>query len=363
MDGNLGAMSGNTSGCHGEHARRYIRRVQVNKEEEAGQVYAKYNPRAVRESVWSNNGTDNCIMFAIEAAPNCVLKKDLLGVKQLEVVKKLQNAWVRAGKRNPGDTIENNVSNTVTVDNWEEVEKFVWDYQNDLAGISFIGAINELDYNQPAYSEVLTPEEILERYGEGTIFASGLIVDAVNIFGDLWKACDVFAGKGEKIFSTLEDAQNFISEFNIAKRSDYLDKPLKDWIKVSREQYNRWFALLLEIGYSDEFIEELLDNDISIPVSEVQRYLDKKMYDSVSNLSEKRDLYRRFLKFAEKYYDGDIMTTMDMLKYVQLYHDWCNITKYYQPVDWTSVKWSKAIAASSTAADACSGGACEVTKI
>lgn len=34
-------MSGNTPGCHGDHARHYIRRVQVNKDEEAGQIYQK----------------------------------------------------------------------------------------------------------------------------------------------------------------------------------------------------------------------------------------------------------------------------------------------------------------------------------
>ena len=364
-DGNLGAMTGNTSGCHGEHARKYIRRVQVNKEEEAGEIYAKFNPRAVRESIWSNNHTDNCIMFAIEAKPNCILKKDLLGVKQLEVVKLLQNAWVRAGKRNPEDTIENNVSNTVTVDNWEEVEDYVWDNKNDLAGISFIGAINELDYNQPAYSEVLSPEEMLERYGEGVIFASGLIVSAEKIFGDLWKACDTFIGKGEKIYSTLEDAETFIKEFDIARREDYLDKPLKEWINASNSQYNKWIDLLVEIGYSEEFAEELLDNNISIPMTEIQRYLDKKLYDTVSNLSKKRDLHRRFLKYADKYYDGEIQTTVDMLKYVQLYHDWCDITKYYKPVDWKSIKWKKVPTtnADTTAAEACSGGACEITKI
>lgn len=122
-------MSGNTPGCHGDHARHYIRRVQVNKDEEAGQIYQKANPKAVLESVWSNNRTDNCIMFAISAESNALTKKDLLGIKQLAVVKELQNHWVRAGKVNPNDTIENNVSNTVNVpeDQWEEVSEYVWE--------------------------------------------------------------------------------------------------------------------------------------------------------------------------------------------------------------------------------------------
>lgn len=363
-DGNLGAMSGNTSGCHGDHAKKYIRRVQVNKEEEAGQIYAKYNPRAIKESIWSNNHTDNCIMFAIEAKPGSVLKEDLLGVNQLEIVKKLQNNWIRTGKRIESDTIENNVSNTVQVDNWEEVQEYVWDNRYDLSGVSFIGAINELDYNQPAYSKVLDPQEMLSEYGEGIIFASGIIVDAEEVFGDLWRACDVLNGKGEKIFSTLEDAEEFVKTFNIAKREDYLDKPLKEWIEVNNSQYSKWIELLTEIGYSEEFAEQLLDSDIEIPLTEIQKYLDTKMYDTIDHLSEKRDLIRRLNKYADKYFNGEISIMIEALKYVQLYHDWCDITKYYQPVDWESVKWKKVtLDADTMAAASCSGGACEITKL
>lgn len=366
MDGNLGAMTGNTSGCHGEHARRYIRRVQVNKEEEAGQIYAKYNPRACVESIWSNNHTDNCLMFAIEANPNCILKKDLLGVKQLEVVRLLQANWVRAGKRNPEDTIENNVSNTVQVDDWEAVKEYVWNHKNDLAGVSFISNdFSELEYNQPAYSTVLTPEELLEKYGEGVIFASGLIVDAQRVFGDLWKACDTLRGRGEKIFNTLEDVDNFIKEFDIAREEDFLDRSVREWKEAQNLQYTNWVNLLTEMGYSEDFAEELLDNDVEVSPNEIQKYLDKQMYNTVPNLSEKRDLIRRMTKFAEKYFEGEISPMVDMLKSVQLYHDWCDITKYYKPIDWASIKWKKVpkVDVDTLAAAACSGGACEVTKI
>ena len=83
------------------------------------------------------------------------------------------------------------MSNTVNVpeDQWEEVSEYVWENQNDLAGVSFIAETGDLDYVQPAYSEVLMPQELLDRYGEGVIFASGLIVDSIDIFGDLWNAC------------------------------------------------------------------------------------------------------------------------------------------------------------------------------
>ena len=365
-DGNLGAMTGNTSGCHGEHARKYIRRVQVNKEEEAGQIYAKYNPRACVESIWSNNHSDNCLMFAIEAAPNCILKEQLLGVKQLEVVKLLQTNWVRAGKRDPNSSIENNVSNTVQVDDWDAVKEYVWNNRNDLAGISFISNdFGELDYVQPAYSTILTPSEIIEEYGEAAIFASGLIVDSIKVFGDLWKACDAVKGKGEKLFSTLEDAESFIKDFDISSKEDYLDRTVREWEEAQNKQYSKWVNLLVEMGYSEDFAENLLDNDIEISSVEIQKYLDKQMYNTVPNLSEKRDLIRRLNKFADKYFDGEISTMVNMLKQVQLYHDWCDITKYYQPVDWSAVKWKKVpkINVDTLAAASCSGGSCEINKI
>lgn len=365
-DGNMSAMTGNTPGCHGEHSTHYIRRVQVNKDEEAGIIYQKYNPKAVVESIWSNNHSDNCIMFAITAKEGSITKSQLLGVNQLEVVKLLQNAWVRAGKRDPEATIENNVSNTVNVDinQWDEVKDYIWEYQNDLAGISLLGNISELDYNQPAYSTVLMPQELLDTYGEGVMFASGLIVDAIDIFGDLWKACEVFKGRGEKIFTTIEDAENFIKEFNIAKIEDYLDKPLKEWNQAKIEQYNKWINLLVEIGYTEEFAEQLIDNDVPIPTTEIQKYLDKQMFGQIENLSAKRDLIRRMKKYSDKYYQGDDTLMINALKHVQLYHDWCDITKTYKPVDWSQVKWEKVlIDADTTGAVACNGGACEITKL
>lgn len=221
-----------------------------------------------------------------------------------------------------------------------------------------------LNYNQPAYSKVLDPQEMLEEYGEGIIFASGIIVDAEEVFGDLWKACDVLNDKGEKLFSTLEDAEEFVKNFDIAKKEDYLDKPLKEWIEINNSQYSKWIELLTEIGYSEEFAEQLLDSDIEIPLTEIQKYLDTKMYDTIDHLSEKRDLIRRLNKYADKYFDGEISTMIEALKYVQLYHDWCDITKYYQPVDWESVKWKKVtLDADTMAAASCSGGACEITKL
>ena len=140
MDGNTSVLLGTTPGCHGEHAKHYIRRVQVNKTEDAGIIYKKYNHESVTDSVWSSNNTDYCIMFPITAKEGSIFKSELLGVKQLEVVKNIFENWIISGMRDPKSSIQNNVSNTVTVpnDQWDDVANYIWDNKDIFAGISFI---------------------------------------------------------------------------------------------------------------------------------------------------------------------------------------------------------------------------------
>lgn len=139
-DGNSSILLSMTPGCHGEHARNYIRRVQVNKDEEAGQIYKKYNPKAVTESVWSNNNTDWCIAFPISVNNNVILKSELLGIKQLNIISTLYDNWIIKGMKEENSTICNNVSNTTIVPStdWELVKDYVWYNRNYLGGVSFI---------------------------------------------------------------------------------------------------------------------------------------------------------------------------------------------------------------------------------
>lgn len=363
-DGNSSVLLGMTPGCHGEHSKHYIRRVQVNKTEESGNIYRKYNPKSVVDSIWSNGNTDYCIMFPITANEDSVFKNELIGINQLEEVVNLFNSWIIPGMRDPYSPIQNNVSNTVQVDDWDEVIEYVWRNRWVLAGVSFIPVAGDLDYNQPPYSEVLMPEELLSKYGEGAIFASGLIVDAVDTFGDLWKACDAFYGKGEKLHASYEDATNFVREYDLAKEEDFLDKPYGEYITAKNHQYNRWINLYIKMGYSEEFAEQLVDNDFSVPINEIQKYLDANMFGKVNKLSEKREIIRRFNKFACKYFECDSDFMVCALKHVQLYHDWCEITMNEEEIDWKSVKWKDVLVnVDETGAQGCNGGACEIKKL
>jgi ribonucleoside-diphosphate reductase alpha chain len=191
--GNASVLLQTASGIHGEHAPRYFRNMQVNKEEDIGKYFAKLNPAAVEESVWSAGKTDWVFSLPVVAKAGSIFKSDLLGVKQLEYVKKVQNTWVEYGTR-PELCVNNkarhNVSNTISVDNWDEVANYIYDNMKSFAGVSLLSSSGDRDYPQAPFQEVFTPEQLLSMYGVASMFASGLVVDALHAFpSGLWDAC------------------------------------------------------------------------------------------------------------------------------------------------------------------------------
>lgn len=218
--GNASVLLGTASGIHGEHSNAYLRHVQFNKETEIAQLFIKENPSMVEESVWSANKTDVCVAFPIVPKKGSILKKDLLGVKQLEYVRKVQQNWVENGTnvhlcRDP--RIRHNVSNTITVDDWEAVTKYVYDNRFDLCGISFLAASGDKAYSQAPNTELLTSNAIKAKYGVESLFTSALIEHALKAFNqDLWAACLLATGDR----SYLEDNHANADKFEWLKRFD-----------------------------------------------------------------------------------------------------------------------------------------------
>ena len=139
--------------------------MQMNKQEEIAKYIAEKYPDLIEESVWSATNADFALFVPVKAKPDSIFKKDLLGIKQLEAVKLVQQTWVEYGT-NVESCIEpylrHNVSNTVSVDNWEEVSEYIWDNQQWFAGISLISHVGDKVYNQAPFTEVLTPTEIIK---------------------------------------------------------------------------------------------------------------------------------------------------------------------------------------------------------
>jgi ribonucleoside-triphosphate reductase (thioredoxin) len=192
--GNASVLLKTASGIHGEHSKRYFRNVQVNKDEDLAKVLLYTNPVMFAESVWSANKTDWVVSFPVENSEYNLYKDDLLGINLLEKVKLVQEFWVEKSTNyelclNP--KARHNVSNTINVIDWEETRDYIYENRNWFAGISLLGNSGDKDFNQAPFTSVLNSEEILNKYGEGSMFASGLIVDALHAFNDnLWQACD-----------------------------------------------------------------------------------------------------------------------------------------------------------------------------
>lgn len=182
-----------SSGIHPEHSPVYIRHVQLNKQNEIAQLIKKTNPHMVEESVWSTNKTDYVVSFPILADKSSLFKSEIHGVKHLEYVKKAQENWVEHGTNVElcvDPTVRHNISNTIVVHDWDEVEKYIYDNQKFFSGVALIAPTGDKDYFQAPNTEILNAKEIVKKYGTGAVFASGLVVDCLKIHDNLWQAID-----------------------------------------------------------------------------------------------------------------------------------------------------------------------------
>ena len=225
--GNASVLLQTASGIHAEHSAMYIRNVQMNKESEITQAIMKTNPYMVEESVWSAGGTDVVVSFPILPNKGSMYKDDLLGIKHLELVKKAQKHWVEAGTNEDlcaDKGIRHNVSNTIIVDDWNEVEKYVFENRYSFAGISFLAMSGDKDYNQAPNTAVITADKMVKKYGNAAVFASGMVVDALKCFNNLWDACATAKGFGDDI--SLESSKNALKNDWIRRFNKFADNYL-----------------------------------------------------------------------------------------------------------------------------------------
>ena len=285
--GNASVILGTASGIHGEHSPKYFRNVQMNVSDEVTSVISTTNPKMIEPSVWSSNGTDVVVSFPVESMEGSIYKSNLLGVKQLEYVKLAQQYWVEYGTNVElcrDKNLRHNVSNTITVDDWDEVEEYIFNNRDWFAGISLLSSMGDRAYVQAPFTEVFTANQVLEMYGEASMFASGLIVEALHAFNNnLWMACDTAMGFGLKL--------------------------------------------------DPEASSDLL----------------------------KRDWVRRAKKYANNYFEGDVLKMTFCLKDCYNLHKWVSIEKNFKDVDFSKdLSQQSYTDVDDLGAQGCSGGVCEI---
>lgn len=305
--GSTSCILGSSSGVHPHHAKRYFRRVQGNVMEPVLQHFQKVNPLAVDNSVWNANGTDKLITFCVEVEAGAKTKNQIPAIDLLEYVKLTQQNWVAYGKvkeRCVQPWLTHNVSNTINVrpDEWESVTEYIFKNKKWFAGISLIPQSGDLDYPQAPMVTVHSPREILQNYGEGALFASGLIVDGLHAFGDLWKACDAALGLGEPLKEPIRTEECQVS--------------------ININSYNKWLE-------------------------------DHKQWEC------KMDWIRRIKQFADRYCGKDLRRTTYLLKDTNNWKLWMDLRREYKDVDYTTLmEYEDNTQLMQTVA--CAGGKCEI---
>lgn len=192
--GNASVVLGTASGIHPEHSEKYFRIMQLNKESNTAKWLEENMPFLLEESVWSSTKSDYVVFVPVENPKNGLFKKDMKGIKHLDLIKLVQQHWVNAGT-NPElctySPVNHNTSCTVIIDDKDSIVEYIWEQRDFFTAVSFMSDYGDKDFNQAPFTSVLDLEEIVETYGKGSIMASGLVVDGLHYFdNNLWLACD-----------------------------------------------------------------------------------------------------------------------------------------------------------------------------
>jgi ribonucleoside-triphosphate reductase (thioredoxin) len=192
--GNASVLLETCSGIHPAHSKRYFRVMRAMRTSELVRIIEELNPAMVENLAGSDNPNACVIYIPVTEDNKTIIKEELSSIEFMQKVRTVYENWVMVGT-NPtlgwSRYVTHNVSNTVTVDDWDETFKFIWDNQNSFCGLSFAPKFIDKVYKQVPFTKVMSFFDLITTYGDASLFASGLIVDALHAFnGDLWDACE-----------------------------------------------------------------------------------------------------------------------------------------------------------------------------
>jgi ribonucleoside-triphosphate reductase (thioredoxin) len=206
--GNASVVLGTASGIHPEHSEKYFRIMQLNKESNTAKWLEENMSFLLEESVWSSTNSDYVVFVPVENPKQGLFKKDMKGIKHLELIKLVQQHWVNAGT-NPElcvyNPVNHNTSCTVIIDDKDAIVEYIWDNKDYFTAVSFISDYGDKDFNQAPFTSVLNLDELIAAYGKGAVLASGLIIDGLHYFNqNLWLACDTLLDETIPVTGTRE---------------------------------------------------------------------------------------------------------------------------------------------------------------
>ena len=142
----------------------------------------------------------------------------------------------------------------------------MFENRDNFAGISFLPMTGDKDYAQAPNTKVIDAKEIVKLYGTGSIFASGLVVDGLKAFDNLWIAC-MTASSGEIIG---DDHENLLKKDWIRRYKKFAYNYFRDDLKQAEYCLKDVYLL-----HKWEKIQKNLNQDIDWESSLVEKkYID-----------------------------------------------------------------------------------------
>lgn len=156
--GTSSLVVGSSSGIHAWHAKYYIRRIRVGKNEAIYTYLLVNHPELLEDDYFRPH--DTAIISIPQKAPDGATLRDESPIDLLERVKIIRNKWITPSHQRGDNT--HNVSVTVSIkpDEWKMVGDWMWDNREHYNGISV------LPYDAGTYIQAPFEDITEEKYNE-----------------------------------------------------------------------------------------------------------------------------------------------------------------------------------------------------
>ena len=323
--GNSSVLLECASGIHPHHARRFFRRIQVNKQDNVLTHFRETNEGMIEESVWSANKSDDVITFPIDVGAKANVKADLSAKAFLDHVLLTQSNWVYYGVSRPESTemLMHNVSNTVNVrdSEWGEVADYLFDHQQTFSGISLLPSSGDKVYNQAPMEVCIFDKDLIDLYGDKNV------KHAKRLYNSILKKLHVA--------NIQEVRYKFVS---LAKLNG---------------SYTRKFEWVLEN------CKPLIDDDGEM-MEDKYEFEARCSNEYITTLAIYRDIKKSIKLENQDNRLATINSSLDLIASAKDEERWNKLVKSFKKVDYSTMIEEEDVT-DLTGEAACAGGACEIS--
>lgn len=155
-EGTSSIVLGASSGVHGWHAKWYLRRLRIGKNEAIYNYLVENHPELVEDEYFKPHS--QAIVSVPQAAPESAITREEPALQLLKRISHIYNTWIKTGHRK-GHNL-NNVSATVTIKphEWEDVGQWMWENRNNYTALSILPHAEDTNYPQLPFEEITKKE-------------------------------------------------------------------------------------------------------------------------------------------------------------------------------------------------------------